>query len=238
MFFLILLPAFVLMGVGFAVRRRSETAGNVFAGLGVLVCIGAVIWQARDTVFTPKNRIPAQDAIALNGVLSGMVQQDIYGKKGIVLLVFPNEKSMKEQTLEDLRNSFRGVLLRGHPEWDVETARLQSATGSANEFKAAIAQAKDIVAVVSYAGVPEDIASALPGGAGSPSVFVFDPQGRTTWVAPLKQGKLRCVVVPRPDVDAKTRESIIGMPAENFGKLFYLATAANADQIASQLGNK
>ncbi len=243
MYFLFLLPVLALAGIGILVRRRAELWGNILIGVACAGCVGLIVWQARETVFAGDNRIPPQDAIALNSVLTGVVQQELRGRGGAVLLVFPDEKVLKEEALENYRNSFRGIFLRGHPELSVETARLKPAAKGASptaaELKTLISQTPKVIAVVSYAGVASDIDQAFAvGAAGDPLFFVFDPQGTTSWLGALKRGVVRCVIVPRPDVDPAAQAGMAGMPAENFGKLYMMATPGNADQIAARLGGK
>ena len=81
-------------------------------------------------------------------------------------------------------------------------------------FRQAASNMPPAVAYVSFAGVPADVDKFLSAGTqGGPGMFVFDPWGTTNWLAALKKGLVRCVVVPRPDVSAPSGGEIAGEPA-------------------------
>ena len=93
--------------------------------------------------------------------------------------------------------------------------------------------------IVSYAGVPADFETLFSAGQPKiPPFYVFDPEGTTNWLGALKAGRIRAVVLPRPGVDPRGRETIAGMPETIFERFYLLATPANADQVAASLKAK
>ena len=93
----------------------------------------------------------------------------------------------------------------------------------------------------------DDLAVGAPAGfetlfsEGQPKLapfYVFDPNSTTTWLGPLKAGRIRAVVLPRPGVDPRGRESIAGMPQTIFERFYLLALPQTADQFAPKLQTK
>jgi ABC-type sugar transport system substrate-binding protein len=104
-------------------------------------------------------------------------------------------------------------------------------------FKNALAQTPEAFAVISYAGVPAGFETLFPDGKQpGPLFFVFDRDGTTHWLAALKEGRIKAVVVPRPGANAGG-EGIAGMPETIFERFCLLATPTNADEVAVGLKN-
>ena len=67
------------------------------------------------------------------------------------------------------------------------------------------------MAVVSFADVPPGFDTLFSAGqTESPLFYVFGPDGTTHWLAALKNGRIKTVVVPRPGVDPCGGEGIPG----------------------------
>jgi hypothetical protein len=67
---------------------------------------------------------------------------------------------------------------------------------------------------------------------------VFDPWQTTNWVGALKEGRIRAVVVPRPDVPPGAGAGMVGEPGTIFSQLYLMATPATAEQVAARLSAK
>ena len=144
-----------------------------------------------------------------------------------------------EQSYEE---GFTLPLRHGHGNLHLKALHLEAAKGKAGydlaAFKQAIEQAKDSLAIVSYAGAPAGLET-LSGGQPKPAPFyVFDPDGTTNWLAALKAGPIRGVILPRPGTGPRDREAATGMPQAIFERFYILVTPDTVDQVAAQIGNK
>ncbi|MCW5554357.1 MAG: hypothetical protein KIS67_19630 [Verrucomicrobiae bacterium] len=239
-YYLLLLPALAVAGLGWLVRRRYLLLSQVLMVGGALGCLAIMGWQARQSLFPPTEKMPNRAHAVVSFYLANQTQREIAGRTGVVVLIFPPAKQLNARLAEDYANAFSAPLLRGHPEWQVQSVTLEAPPKgqavSLAEFQQAIARFPDALAYVSYASVPADIAELFPEGQPSPPFFVFDPDGTVNWLTALKQGRIRAVILPRSGVDPAKQAGIGGDPGAIFNQLYYLATPANADQIAATLG--
>ena len=135
---------------------------------------------------------------------------------------------------------FLPPLRHGRARLRVKAIRLEGGDRDAGSglqaFKQALALAQDAVAIVSYAGVPAEFENLFSAGQPAlPPFYVFDPEGKTSWLGALKAGHIKAVVLPRPGVDPRDREAAAGMPETILERFYLLATPANADQVAASL---
>lgn len=237
-YYLLLLPALALAGLGWLVRRRFLLLGQALIVIGALGCLAVMGWQARQSLFPPTQKLPNRAHAVVGFHLANQTQREITGRTGVVVLIFPPVKQLNAKTAEDYFNTFSAPLLRGHPEWQVQSVALEPpAKGQAvsvADFQKALAKFPEALAYVSYASVPPDIAELFLEGQSRP-FFVFDPGASVNWLIALKQGRIRSVVVPRPGVDPAKHAGIGGDPGAIFNQLYFLATPATADQVAAQL---
>lgn len=237
-YFLLIIPALILAGLGWWMRRRYAFWGFLFMIIGCLAGLGALTWQVRQSHYQPSAKVPDRAYIAINFYLSNQAQGELAGKSGKVVLIFPPKSAMGDSVAENYANTFRAPFLRGHPEWDVQAARLSEPVRSSaiplKAFTEVVTQFPDALAYISYAPVPADIQELFPAGPWRP-FFVFDEAGNMNWLTALKQGQIRSVIVPRPGLDAATRAGVAGHPVEIFQQLYLMATPANADQVVAQL---
>jgi hypothetical protein len=153
---------------------------------------------------------------------------------------------LDQDTAENNARAFSPLLLRGHPELEVQVATLEAPTKPAKPgdlplaaFKQVVARFPNALAFVCYSGVPGDIEQLFPPEQTNPPAFcVYDPAGTTHWASALKKGRIQLVIVPRPGVDPATSAGIAGPPGEIFNQLYLLATPQTADQVAAQLGKR
>jgi hypothetical protein len=242
-YFLSLLVALAVAGTGCLLRRRSLAWGNGLILLGCVGCIAAIAWQVRTTLAPADAKVPNRAHTAVGFCLATQTQRDISGQRGTVVLVMPPSSALDSETAETYANTFRGPLLRGHPELDVQIATLEApakeakaGTIPAAAFKRVISKFPGALAFVCFAGIPTDFGNLFPtDGPAAPPVFVFDAHGTTNWVQPLLHHRIRSVIVPRPDVEPGKASSITGLPGEVFGQLYYLATPETAEQVAAKL---
>ncbi|MBE0539967.1 MAG: hypothetical protein IH623_01085 [Verrucomicrobia bacterium] len=238
-YYLLLLPALAVAGLGWLARRRFLLLGQVLMVIGGLGCLAVMGWQARQSLFPPSEKLPNRAHAVVSFYLANQTQREIAGRTGVVVLIFPPVKQLDAKTAEDYVNTFSAPLLRGHPEWQVQTVALEPpAKGQAvslAEFQQAVAKFPDALAYISYASVPADIAGLFPSEQPSRPLLVFDPEGSVNWLNALKQGRIRSVIVPRPGIDPAKQAGIGGDPGAIFNQLYFLATPASADQVAAQL---
>ncbi|HPC60119.1 MAG TPA: hypothetical protein PKX23_05635 [Verrucomicrobiota bacterium] len=242
---LLLILALLIGAAGFAVRRRSELAGRLMIVGGCVGALACLIFQARSTLFTPGPKAPDRGQAAVAYFLAQQVLREAGDRQGVVLLLFPPEQVFDEDTVATYAGTF-GRVLRGFPGLKVEVRRL-AVTGKAAlgghlplaAFQQATANVPSPAAYVSFTGVPPDVESLLsPPPPKGPGLFVFDPWGTTHWLAGLRQGRIRMVIVPRPGSPSGAAREIAGEPGAVLQQLYLTATPATADQIASQLGAK
>jgi len=240
-YFLVLLPAFMVAGLGWWVRRKSELWGQVLLTLGCLGCLGVMGWQIRQSLFAPAPKIPNRAHAVVSFFLASQTQQAVAGRSGLVVLIFPPPAMLDEDAAQSYAGTFSAPLLRGHPELEVQVVRLAPpAKGHSRRmlplasFQDAIAKFPNALAYVAYAPVPPDIGELFPPGP-TPPFFLFDPDGVPNWLTGLKQGRIRSVIVPRPGVTVATAVGVAGGPNDIFGQLYLMATPANADRVAAQL---
>jgi len=240
MYLIILLCSFAAAGIGLAVRRRSSGLGQGLIIAGCIGCVAAIGWQVRSTMFTAESGLPKRAHLVVGATMASGVQSAIYGQRGAVVMVFP--KSLSDSTVESYADALGGLLLRGHREWDLEVTKvdvpskeLKAGTLSQDKFKQVMAQYPKAIAFVSFAGVPAGVETLFPAGA-IPPIFVYDGTRGESWVEPLKQRRLRAVVVPRPEANFDKAEDMSGPAGEVFAQLYYMATPENAAEIAAKLG--
>jgi hypothetical protein len=236
MVFVLLVAALALAGVGAWVNRRAPLAGQAMMGLAGLGLIAVIVWQVRQNVFQPQPTAPNRYEMAVSYALANCLLEDLAGQSGEVVLLFPGRRDMDEHSEESYEDGFLPPLRHGRGRLDLKAIHLEGATGDLSAFKQALMQSPEAIAVVSYAGVPADFENLIPAGkTESPLWFVFDGDGTTHWLGALKSGRIRAVVVPRPDVDARAARGIAGMPDTIFDRFYVLATPANAEEIAATL---
>lgn len=242
-YFLLLLAMFVVAGLGWLVRRRSLFWSQALIATGCVGCLAVMGWHVRETIFPPAPK-PLNRAHAVVGFyLASQTQQEIAGRSGVVVLIFPPPAMLSATARQTYANGFSAPLLRGHPELEVQIVTLgASAKGNSSAgaalaaFREALAKFPNALAYVAYAAVPADFAELFPSGQSRLTpFFLFDPDGTTNWLKALKQGRIRSVIVPRPGMDHAKGAEVSGGPGELFSSFYLMATPANADQVASQL---
>jgi hypothetical protein len=236
MTWLLLLAALALAGVGGWLRSRSRVLGQTAMGLGALGLIGVVLLQVRQNIFPPQSKAPNRYQMAVSFGLANSLLRDLGGQNGKVVLLFPQRRFMDADAEQSYEDGFLPPLRRARGALDLKAVHLEGANGDLSAFKQALAQAKDAVAVISYAGVPAGFETLVPAGQGdSPLFYVFDGESTTHWFVALKEGRIKAVVLPRPGVDAPGGQRMAGMPETIFDQFYILATPANADEVAADL---
>lgn len=242
-YFLLLLLCAGVGAAGFLWRRHSAGPGSAclgVAGLGLAILLG---WQVYQFTAAGKPR-PVNRAYAAVAYHMGYeVLQELRGLNGSICLILPPETRSNQAELDSLFNTFARVLAP-LPTLQIKEASLdakprQVAAGRLpiEAFERALAQVPEALAYVSFAGLPSDLNRlSLWATTNAAPLYAFDPSGGTNWLAALKQGRLRRVIVPRPEAQAEDRtQPTAGPPDELFARFFLLATPANADQVAAQI---
>jgi len=178
--------------------------------------------------------------MAVSYCLANCLLGDLAGQSGSVVLLFPQRRLMDADTEQSYEEGFLPPLRHGHGMLRLKALRLDGGGRNAGQalsaFKEALAQAQEALAIVSYAGVPADFETLISAGQPKiPPLYVFDPRGTTNWLAALKNGRIRVVVLPRPGVDPRSGAAVAGMPDAVFEQCYLLATPANADHVAASL---
>ena len=242
-YFLWLLGGLAAAGAGRALRRRAPRAGLVLAVGGVLASVGAITWQVR--AFVSGGAAPAIDRYSATVAyfMGHEVLNELRSFDGPVFLLLPPDRRGNQRELDSLFNTFARVLapVAGLAVRDVTVAatdrEIREGRVPLAAFEQALAAATGAVACVSFAGVPAGVET-LPilQGPRRPLVFVYDPSGRTGWVASLRTGVLRRVIVARPDAGRDTPAGVTGPPDEIFKRHFLLAKPGTAEAVARELG--
>jgi hypothetical protein len=233
---LLLLAALAIAGAGAWVSRRKQVLGQAMMGLGGLGLIGVVILQVRQNVFPSGPKAPNRYEMAASYGLANCLLGDAAGQSGKVVLLFPQRSVMDADTEQSYEDGFLLSLRHGRGKLDLKAVHLEGANGDLSAFKQGLAQAKDAMAVVSYAGVPAGFETLFaPGKSEGPPFYVLDSDGTTDWLGALKSGRIKAVVLRRPGVDAHSRVGISGMPDSIFERFFIVATPANAAEVAADL---
>jgi len=244
--FILLLAALAVGGLGWVVRRRSASWGQGLIVLGCLGCAGVLFWQVRQSLFQPEEKAPNRAHAVVGFYLANQTLQQVAGRRGQVVLIFPPERVLDRDTAQSYARTFSPLLLRGHPELEVQLATLEAPTKTGKAVDTPLAALQQVVArfpnalaFVSYGGVPADIDQLFPPEQTNPPAFcAFDPGGTTHWASALKKGRVQLVIAPRPGVNPATQAGIAGAPGDIFNQLYLLATPETADQIAAQLGKR
>ena len=210
----------------------------VTGGLG-LIAIVAV--QVRQNLFPPPPESPGRCELAVGSCLGNFVGSDLKAQSGTVILLFPSQSLMDAHQEQSYEQGFVLPLRHGHAALHLKALHLEVEKGQAAcdlaAFRKALEQVPDALAYVSYAGAPPGFDTLFSADQPTSAPFyVFDAQGTTNWLAPLKNGRVRAVVLPRPGVAPHARESATGMPEEILDQFYLVATRETADQVAAQLG--
>ena len=240
-YYLILAGFLAAAGIGYRIQNRWEFPGKLLMIAGGLGCVGLIIWQVRGAIAgssTPQldryQLIVLPNLLRLESERRHILQKRRWFDDG-----FGFEREGREARLQP----------RKAEQIAEHGARVTNlvATGKSNKrgqfslaaFEQACAARSNEVAYVSFAGVPAGIEelSILKQGR-APQLFVFDPLGTTDWLAGLKLGMIRRVVVPRPDAQPARNVEVDGRPDEIFQRYFLMATPETADQVAAQLNTK
>jgi len=243
-YYVSLVLALAIAGVGCVVRRRSVFWGQAMMVAGCIGCVGCIAWQVRQTLFTPEAKGPDRGQAVVGYYLANQVLSKIPENEGSILLFFPPDSVMDSERVGTYAGTFSRVLgacpgLKVHaltlavPDRAAKAGQIDLAS-----FQRAASNAPSALAYVSFAGVPADIENFRHAEAQPPGFFVFDPWGTTNWLAALRKGRVSTVIIPRPDVQPGAGDEISGEPAEVFKQLYLMATPATADEIAAKLGVK
>ena len=239
---LLLLAALVISGVGVWISRRWRVMGQAMMALGGLGLIGVLVVQVRQNLFLSQPKPPGRCEMAVSACLANCLVRDLSAQSGTVVLLFPQRRFMDADTEQSYEAGFTLPLRHGHGNLHLKALRLEAEKGKAgydlSAFRQAMEQAQDALAVISYAGAPTGFEILFSGQPKSALIYVFDPDGTTNWLAALKEGHVRAVVLPRPGVDPRGRGAIAGMPQTIFDQFYLLATTEAADQVAAQLDKR
>lgn len=233
MSYLFLLAALMVAGAGVWLSRRQRASGMALMGLGGLGLIAIVVMQVWQTISPPQPKGSNRYEMAVSTCLANCMLGDVAGQSGSVVLLFPSRRSMNEDMEQSYENGFVPPLRHGHGRLALKAIRLEGNENDVAAFQNALAQDRDALAVISFAGAPAGIETCCQ--AQGPRFYIFDNSKTTHWLAALKDGRIKAVVVPRPGADVPGQEKVAGMPDAIFDRFYLLATSANADEVAASL---
>ena len=239
-YYLILAGFLAVAGIGYRIRNRWDFPGVLLMIAGGIGCVGLILWQVRGAMAGSSAPPPDRCHAAVSYTLASHVVREMAGKRGQVVLVYPPDRFMDSEARDTLTFAFARVL-QSSPSLQLRVTNLAAMGKSSGQstlaaFEQAFGATANEVAYVSFAGVP-------PGIDDHPvfklerarRLFVFDSLGTTHWLAALKRGVIRCVVVPRPGAVPPKNVELDGRPDEIFQRYFLMATPETADQVAAQL---
>ncbi len=241
MYYVFLVGSLLIAVAGLALRRRSDSLSRALLVGGCVGCLACLGWQVRESLFTPPAKGPDRGQAVVAYFLANEFLRQSGSQPGTVVLVFPPDSVISEESRGVFAGTFSRVL-RGFPEFKVQIVVLSLPDKAARAgniplkaFQQAVTNYPTATAYVSFAGVPGDIGEFTPPERRpGPGFFVFDPWGTTNWLSALRKGNVRTAIVPRPGV-ARDGE-VSGEPNAIFERLYLMATPATADRIASELG--
>jgi hypothetical protein len=243
MIFVFLLLALAVSVVGAWLSRRSLLLGRVLMVVGGLGLITVVAIQVRQNLFPPQPKTSSLGEMAVGSRLANYVVSDLAGQSGTVILLFPPRALMNADTEQSYEEGFTLPARHARGTLHLKALHLEAERGKAGyhlaAFRQALEQASDALAIVSYAGAPAGFDTLF--SAGQPKLapfYVFDAEGTTNWLGPLKEGRVKVVVLPRPGVDSRAREAAAGRSEAIFERFYLLATPGTADQVAAQLSKR
>lgn len=233
-YFLWLFLCLLVAGAGHVLERRGLRWGRVLLAFGVVGSAALVIVQAYRTVFRGGGSAIDRHSAALAYFMGYEVVGELRGIDGTLCVILPPDTAANQDRLDSLFNTFARVLaplptLRLHAV-SLEAKDRQVGTGRVplERFERAVAEVTNALAYVSFAGVPVDLERwSVWSGPSPPPVFVYDPSGGRAWLPALKQGRIRRVVVHRPDLNPAERTTV-GPPDEIFRRHFLLLKPADA----------
>jgi hypothetical protein len=238
----LLLAALAVSVAGVGVSRRWRLPGQAMMALGGLCLIGVVAVQVRQNLFPPQPKPPGRGEMAVSSCFANFILRDLSARGGTIMLLFPERRLMDADTEQSYEEGFTLPLRHGHGNLHLKALRLEAPKGKAGfglpAFTQAMEQAQDALAFVSYAGAPAGFETLFSGQPKPAPFYVFDPDGTANWLAALKEGHIRAVVLPRPGVSPHAREAATGTPQDIFERFYLLVTPQNVDQVAAQIGKK
>lgn len=236
MTFILLLAALAVAGVGAGLRNRWQTVGQILMALGILGLLGVIGLQVRQNVLPSEPQASSRLDMAVSSCLANCLTEDLTGQSGRVVLIFPERRYMDEDTEKSYEEGFLPPLRHGRGALSLKAVHLEVPNGELSAFKKVLTENPDALAFVSFAGAPAGFETlAAAGQSGAPLFYIFDAERTTHWLAMLKDGRIKAVVVPQPGIDVRGHDEARGRPEALFQQFYVLARPSNADEIAATL---
>ena len=243
--FLWLLPALAVGGLGYLVRRRSAFWGQALILVACLGCLGILAWQVSENLFSSASKPPDRAHAVVSFYLANQALRDVAGRRGSVVLIFPPKSVLDPETAESYANAFTPLFLRGRPNSTSRSPgwRRRPKPPSQPALPWPRLSRSPPGSRLRWLSSPtpacrRTLTSSSRPTKRRPCLLRFRPRCTTAWLSPLKQGRIRSVIVPRPGVNPAAGAGLAGPPGEIFDQLYLLATPDTADQVAAQLGKK
>ncbi len=224
---------------GYLAARRNALVGRTLMAVGAIGCGVLVIRQVYQVAFggagRPMDRSIAAAAYYLGHELLGQLPS----LEGDICLILPPDSSANQAVLDTAFDTFARVLAP-LPTLRLKEASLRTKLRLVEEgrvpneaFEQALQQVPDAIAYVSFAGVPSDVKRLSLCTKTNPVPFlVFDPSGGRAWAEMIDQGRIRCVVVPRSELEGGLRGAAIGPPDEIFKERFLMFRSPNGESAS------
>lgn len=227
-----LILAFVFVAViGWFVRKRLPASGAALTGVGACGCIVVFGWQLLQFLPGSGLAVTNRSQSALAYVMGQQALQDLQAREGKIALIFPPEGAVDSSQLDSYFEAFARILLRS-PKLGVEEVQLKIGIKEARRgqipsasFLEAIESTREAVAFVSWVGWPPQgeelsVLDRKP----RPNIYVYDPFNSTNWVSDLNAGRIKLVVIPRPDAEDRGDAPNVGGPGQIFNRDFIAVT--------------
>ncbi len=240
MYFPLLIGCLVLGGAGWALLGKSSVVGKGLMAASVVGCLGLLGWQILSAfgVGTSPRLHRAQAAVGYT--LAHQFLGDTKARKGEVVLLFPPEKAAPSAALDSFYEAFARVMTR-FPSVSVRESVVGSSASEAkrgeirlSDFSSALNATNRVLAYVSWVGFPSGAESLEPfqDPQTRVPVYVFDPFGRTNWVASIASGIVAAGVVGLPeDATPSGNNSGPRTPEVVFAENYRLVTRKNVNSF-------
>lgn len=222
--------------IGWFCRRRAAGLGNTLLGLACAGMATLLVLQVWNFAGSSGSQSINRHLATASYFMGYEVVGELRGLQGTIALILPPESRRNRVELDSIFNTFarvlsplsavqiREVTLQATPQ-QIERGQIPL-----DRFEAAVTEARGALAYVSFVGVPAQVDRLkLWGEPQPPPLFVFDPAGTTNWLACLSQGRIRRVIIPRPD--SNPTRSVTGAPDELFGRFFLMLQPENAEAL-------
>lgn len=238
MYYALIFASVLIAATGWFLKKRFPAWSAALTGVGACGCIGVFGWQLLSFLSGSGLAVTNRSQSALAYIMAQRVLQDAQATDGKIALIFPPDGAVEDSQLDSYYEAFARILLRS-PKLRIEEVQLKIGNKEARRgqiplasFEEAIQSTSDAVAIVSCVGWPIQgeklsIFDRMP----QPKLYVYDPFDSTNWISSLKAGRIRLVVLPRPNSEDRGDAPNVGGPGQIFNRDFLTVTTETLDSF-------